>query len=47
MAKKKDKQSLKKDIWNNYSASEKKALEKLCLNYRNFLSQCNEKVYLA
>ena len=40
MAKKKDKQSLKKDIWNNYSASEKKALEKLCLNYRNFLSQC-------
>ena len=38
--KKKDKQSLKKDIWNSYSASEKKALEKLCLNYRNFLSQC-------
>ena len=38
--KKKDKQSLKKDIWNNYSAGEKKALEKLCLNYRNFLSQC-------
>ena len=40
MAKKKDKQSLKKDIWNNYSASEKKALEKLCLNYRHFLSKC-------
>lgn len=38
--KKKDKQSLKKDVWNSYSASEKKALEKLCLNYRNFLSQC-------
>ena len=38
--KKKDKQSLKKDIWNSYSTSEKKALEKLCLNYRNFLSQC-------
>ena len=33
---KKDKKALKnakKDIWNNYSASEKKALEKLCLNY--------------
>lgn len=38
--KKKDKQSLKKDVWNSYSASEKKALEKLCLNYRNFLSRC-------
>lgn len=38
--KKKDKQSLKKDVWNSYSASEKKTLEKLCLNYRNFLSQC-------
>ena len=38
--KKKDKQSLKKDVWNSYSASEKKALEKFCLNYRNFLSQC-------
>ena len=38
--KKKDKQSLKKDVWNSYSASEKKALEKLCLNYCNFLSQC-------
>ena len=40
---KKDKKALKnakKDIWNNYSASEKKALEKLCLNYRHFLSKC-------
>lgn len=41
---KKDKKALKnttkKDVWNNYSASEKKALEKLCLNYRNFLSEC-------
>ena len=39
---KKDKKALKnakKDIWNNYSASEKKALEKLCLNYRHFLSK--------
>lgn len=40
---KKDKKALKnakKDIWNNYSTSEKKALEKLCLNYRHFLSKC-------
>lgn len=40
---KKDKKAVKtakKDIWNNYSATEKKALEKLCANYRKFLSEC-------
>lgn len=40
---KKDKKALKnakKDIWNNYTASEKKDLEKLCANYRTFLSEC-------
>ena len=40
MAKKDKKVANKKDIWNNYSASEKKSLEKLCANYRNFLSDC-------
>lgn len=28
------------DIWNNYSSCEKKSLEKLCSNYRKFLSEC-------
>lgn len=37
---KKVKSAKSKDIWNNYSAADKKALEKLCANYRDFLSNC-------
>ncbi len=38
---KKDKKSVaNKDIWNSYSTNEKKSLEKLCTNYRAFLSEC-------
>ncbi len=40
---KKDKKSAtsaNKNPWNSYSASEKKALERLCDNYRDFLSNC-------
>lgn len=40
---KKDKKAAKaaqKDIWNNYSAAEKGKLQKLCDNYRDFLSNC-------
>lgn len=37
---KKVKSAKSKDIWNNYSATDKKALEKLCANYRDFLSNC-------
>ena len=38
MADKKDNKT--KEIWNAYSAGEKKKLEKLCNDYKDFLSTC-------